>query len=100
MYWNFISILKLELSSSISEPLNNELSIIHVSHNNCATAVTDVEDVGNRVWNDELVRNLLLSADNYGISSSDSDGSLAEHMDGLESVFHLIDATIWRENLH
>ena len=56
--------LELELSGLLAEPRDHEAGIVHVADDDCANAVTDVEDVGNRAGYDHLVGDLPLRAHN------------------------------------
>jgi hypothetical protein len=43
--WDEITILELELSSCVSEPGDNELSILHVAYDDSSDIVIDAENV-------------------------------------------------------
>lgn len=56
--------LELKLSGLLAEPSNHEAGIVHVANDDCANAIADIEDVGNRAGHDHLVGDLPLCTNN------------------------------------
>jgi len=100
VHWHLIPVLELELGRALSQPLDDELSVVHVSHSNASSCVADIEDVCYWGRNNQLIRYFLLGADHYCIETLDCDGCSAKHLNSLESVFHLVDPSVWGEDLH
>jgi hypothetical protein len=80
--------------------LNNESGIVHVSYNYGADIITNVEDVSDRFRDNQGIGNLLLSAHNNTVVSTDGNGGLAKALSCFECVLNLVDATIGREHFH
>jgi hypothetical protein len=89
-----VAILELKLSSGVSEPGDNKFSVLHVAYNHSADIVIDTKDIGNGIGHDETIGDFLLSANDHCVVTTDGDRSLPESLYRLESVLHLIDATV------
>lgn len=64
MHRDLVRELHFEGGGLLTEPLDDEASVIHVSNNHCTNVISDVENVGHRGWHNEGVGDLLLGADN------------------------------------
>ena len=97
---SFIKELELVLSCLLSQPRHDKSGIVHVSYDDCAACIADTENVGDRVCNNQFIWNLLLAAHNDGILAPDCDGSHTCLLNGFEGILHLVNAAVWREDLH
>ena len=97
--WDLVLVIELELCCDVANLSDHDASVLHVSNHHGTDRVADVEDVGDTIGNNQLIRHLLLSADHNAIGTADSNRSLTKRLDGLEGVLDLVDAAIWGEDL-
>ena len=68
-----VSELHFELGRLRSQPGDNISGVVHISDYDGSSRITDVENVGDGVWDDQFVGNLLLATYDDGILASDGD---------------------------
>ena len=98
--WCLIEEFVFMVSCLLSKPCNNILGVIHISNNNGTTVITDTENVGDRFWDNQFIRNFFLAANNYGIFTSEGNWSHASLLNSFESILNLVYSSIWGEYFH
>ena len=97
---DLIGVLHLKLRGLVTNLRDHHSCIVGVADNDSTNAITDIVDVGDAVRDDQFIRHFLLSADHNRVISAESNSSLTERVDGLESILNLVNAAIGRKNLH
>ena len=97
---DLIGVLHLELRGLVANLRDHDSCIVWVAYNDRTNAITDIVDVGDAIRDDQFIRHFLLSADHNRVITTESDSCLTERVDGLESIFDLVNAAIRRKNLH
>ncbi len=78
----------------MSEPGHHEFGILHVAHDHSTDIVIDAKDISDGVCDDETIGDFLLGANDDRVVATESDRGLAESLNSLEGVLHLVDATV------
>ena len=78
----------------MSEPGDHELGILHVAHDYGTDIVIDAKDISDGICHDKTIGHFLLGANDHRVVAAESDRGLPESLDRLESVLHLVDATV------
>ena len=95
-----VAVLELETRCCVLQPSYQETRVIQIAHHHCSQIIIDAENIGYWIGHYQFIRHFLLRAHHDCIQPSYSYCSLTECMNCFESVLHLIDSSIWRENFH
>ena len=97
---NLVLEFVLELRRCLPKIHNHVSGVVHVANHDAADVVGDAVNAGDGVWHDQFVRYFLLRADDDAVFALDRDRRLAEGLNSLERVLHLVDPPVSREDLH
>lgn len=99
MYWNTVAKFILKIGSFVPQSLDLGLTIGNHTGGETADFGGDVKHVGDGFGVHEAVRDFFLGYDAGCVGAAEGDSCEARGgCCGFECVFHLIEASLWRED--